>query len=175
MAGKARGSETTGDMVRAVFFLLGGLALVAGLFAINRPEPTLPDPVDYEGVLANVQDQYSYHVEAPARVPEDWRATSVHQAQERGGDQWRIGFLIDGESFVGLEQSDGETAAYLQDRLHDFEEDGVSTVDGENWERLVERGGNQDRALVRTAGGVVTIVRGTESYETLEEFVTWLE
>jgi hypothetical protein len=175
MAGKARGSESTGDMVRTVFLLLGGLALVAGLFALNRPDPRLPDPVDYEGVLANVQDQYPYHVEAPSELPEGWRATSVHHGQERGGHQWRIGFLIDGESFVGLEQSDGETVSYLQDRLQDFDDDGVSRIAGEEWERMVERGGNGDRALVRTADGVVTIVRGTETYDVLEEFVTWLE
>ncbi len=160
-------------MVRAMAVLVGLLALVAGFFAINRPERSLPDPVDYEGVLAVVREQYPYHVEAPESVPSEWRATSVHHTLDTAGHQWRIGFLIDGEQFVGLEQADGEVAAYVRDRLGDFEEDGNVDVAGERWERLAQRGG-ADRALVRTADDVVTIVRGTGPYSMLEEFVTWL-
>jgi len=83
-------------------------------------------------------------------------------------------FLIDGEQFIGLEQTDGEIESYRDDRLAGFEPDGESSVDGASWERLVEDDDAPDRALVRVDGGAVTIVRGTLPYEDLEEFVTLL-
>ncbi|NED95287.1 DUF4245 domain-containing protein [Phytoactinopolyspora alkaliphila] len=175
MAGRTRGNETTGDVIRTLVIFLGLLALVGGFFAMNRPGPSLPDEVDYESVVDVVREQYPYPVVAPVAVPDAWRATSVDHGQELGGHRWRVGFLVDGEQFVGLEQMDGEIQAYLLDRLRDFDEDGTSRIGGDTWERRLERDRSPDRALVRVESGVVTIVRGTTGYDTLEEFVTWLE
>lgn len=175
MAGKARGTETTGDMVRTVFILMGVLAVVAGIFAINRPGARVPDPVDYESVLGIVQDEYPYDVLAPSSLPDNWRATSVYHEQDGAGHRWRVGFLVDDDQFVGLEQSDGEIVSYETDRLSGFEADGTSTVAGATWQRMVEQDESPDRALVQTDGGVITVVRGTASYEMLDEFASWLE
>jgi hypothetical protein len=122
-----------------------------------------------------VSEQFTYEVLAPTKVPDEWRATSVDHGQELGGNRWRVGFLVDGEQFVGLEQTDGEIETYLRDRLRDFDEDGTSRIGGDTWQRLVERDRSPDRALVRVDDGVVTIVYGTIGYDTLETFVTWLE
>ncbi|NED99826.1 DUF4245 domain-containing protein [Phytoactinopolyspora halotolerans] len=175
MASSTRGRETTGDVVRTVTIMFGLLALVVGFFAMNRPEARTPEPVDYARVVELVRREYPYDVLSPASLPENWRATSVDHAQQAGGNRWRVGFLIDDEHFVGLEQADGEIEAYQRDRLRDFSDDGESRIGGQSWSRLVEQGDNADRALVRVDDGVVTIVRGTPSYETLEEFVSWLE
>jgi hypothetical protein len=83
--------------------------------------------------------------------------------------------LIGEQGFVRLEQSDGEIVSYLDDRLEDFGADGTSAVEGDTWERMRQNGGPRDRALVRTEDGVLTIVRGTESYEVLEQFAASLE
>ncbi|WP_165368332.1 DUF4245 domain-containing protein [Phytoactinopolyspora endophytica] len=175
MASSTRGRETTRDVVLTVVILFGLLALVGGFFALNRPEAETPDPVEYESVADLVRREYPYDVLVPRSVPDSWRATSVDHSQQAGGHEWRVGFLVDEEQFVGLEQSDGEIEAYQRDRLRDFSEDGESRIDGDTWQRLVEDDRNPDRALVQVDGGVVTIVRGTTSYQVLEEFVSWLE
>ncbi|WP_069114971.1 DUF4245 family protein [Jiangella alba] len=54
------------------------------------------------------------------------------------------------------------------------EDDGESTINGVTWERLLEDDDQPDRALVRVDGGALTIVRGTVSYEELEDFVRLL-
>ncbi|AYY14341.1 DUF4245 domain-containing protein [Actinobacteria bacterium YIM 96077] len=176
MASKQRGIETLSDVVRTCILLFGFLGLIAGFFALNRPESQVPDPVEYESVVDTIQDDYPYDVLAPESTPDTWRATSIDHETRPGGNRWRLGFLIDGDEFVGLEQSDGEIEAYLRERLAGFDEDGASRIDGESWQRWQERDRRPDRALVRRSDdGVATIVRGTASYEALEEFVGWLE
>ncbi|HEU0041568.1 MAG TPA: DUF4245 domain-containing protein [Jiangellaceae bacterium] len=176
MAGKPRGNETVGDAVRSLVVLLGLVAVIAIAFTVMRPDERLPDPVDYDGVLELVRDDYPYHVLAPASVPDGWRATSVDHSDDATGHRWRLGFLTADEDFVGLEQADGEIESYLADKLADFDADGTGTVDGQQWERRLETDDrNPDRALVHVADGVVTIVRGTGSYAELEEFASWLE
>ena len=73
-----------------------------------------------------------------------------------------------------MEQSDGEIEAFRQDRLSDFEDDGIADIDGDTWQRMVETDRSPDRALVLVDDGVLTIVRGTESYDALEDFASSL-
>ncbi|TDE09080.1 DUF4245 domain-containing protein [Jiangella asiatica] len=175
MATSTRGNPSLGDIVRSVVVLAGVLALVAVLFnALNDQEPRLPDPVDYQGALEVARAEYAYDVLAPEPVPAGWRATSMDFSQDDGGDRWQLGFLIDGDTFIGIEQTDGEIESYRDERLADFDPDGESSIDGVTWERLVERDDAPDRALVRVDGGAITIVRGTVPYEELEDFVTLL-
>lgn len=176
VATSTRGNPSLGDILRSMGVLAGVIAAVALLFnLLSDDEPRLPDPVDYQPALAVARAEYGYDVLAPEPVPDGWRATSVDFAQEATGDLWRLGFLLDdGEQFIGLEQADGEIQSYRDDRLADFAADGESTVDGVAWERLLEDGDRPDRALVRVDGGAITIVRGTVSYEDLEDFVRLL-
>lgn len=175
MATKSRGNQSLGDMVRSILVLAGAIALVAVVFnLLSDDEQRLPDPVDYQPVLELVRNEYVYPVLAPEPVPDGWRATSVDAAQEASGNRWRLGFLTEETQFVGIEQSDGDIDAYRDDRLGEFLPDGKSTIDGVSWERLVEDDDNPDRALVRV-DDALTIVRGTVSYEALEDFVTLLE
>lgn len=156
--------------------LLGVIVVIVVAFNALRPDPRLPDPVDYSGVVDVVQDEYSYDIAMPSDVPEDWRATSVDHRQTASGNSWRLGFLVEGAGFVGLEQSDGEIQSYLADRLGDFEADGRASVDGTAWQRQRQTESPRDHALVLEQDGVVTIVRGTESYDVLERFaanLTW--
>lgn len=157
--------------------LAGALIVVAVVIKALNPddEPRLPAAVEYEPVLAAIRDDYDYRVLAPEPAPDGWRATSVAADQDEAGDRWRLGFLTDEEEFVGIEQTDGETETYRGDRLADFVPDGHSVVDGRRWERLTEDDDHPDRALVQVSDGALTIVRGTVSYDELEDFVALLE
>lgn len=178
MASKARGSisASTGDLVRTVAILVGVLAVVAlVLTSMGRPDSFERETVDYERVLAQVRADYPYPVLAPSALPEGWRATSVSYESSASGHRWRLGFLVDDQGYVGLEQSDGEIVSYLSERMRDFTDDGTSEVGGVTWDRMIQSTRPADRALVRVDGDVVTIVRGTEPYAVLERFAAGLE
>lgn len=175
VARTSRGNPSLGDIVRSVAVLVGAVALVAvAINLVNDPEPRLPDPVDYEPVLQVARDEFGYPVLAPEPVPDGWRATSVDLDQSGAGDRWRLGLLTEDEQFIGLEQADGEIETYRRDRLAGFSPDGESQVDGQSWERMVEEDRTPDRVLVRVDDGALTIVRGTVSYEALEDFTASL-
>ncbi len=173
-SGRGSIAASTGDILRTVGILAGVLALLALAFTVTRPDARLPETVDYQPVLEQVRAEYPYEPAAPATLPEGWRPTNVYHDADGAGHRWRLSFLIGEQGFVRLEQSDGEIESYLADRLEDFTADGTSVVDGESWDRMIQSGGPHDRALVRTEDGVVTIVRGTESYEVLERFAASL-
>ena len=174
---KNRGSiaASTGDILRTVAILAGVLAVLALAFTVTRPDARLPETVDYGPVLEQVRAEFPYEAAAPSTVPDGWRPTNVHHETDAAGHRWRLSFLIGQRGFVRLEQSDGEIVSYLTDRLEDFTADGTSVVEGDTWDRMRQHGGPRDRALVRTEDGVLTIVRGTESYEVLEQFAASLE
>lgn len=175
--GVARGNTATAsaaDIIRSMAVLLGAIAIIVVAFNVMRPDPRPPDPVDYSGVVEVVQDEYPYAIAVPSAVPSAWRATSVDHSADATGHRWRVGFLTGNDGFVGLEQADGEIQSYLADRMAEFEADGTSTIDGVAWDRMRQRVSPGDRALVRVDDGVVTIVRGTVSYETLGEFASSL-
>lgn len=177
MATRSRGSidASTADILRTAGILVGVLALLVIFFTATRPEPWMPETVEYEPVLEQVRAEYPYPVLAPASLPEGWRATSVDHSSTDRGNRWRLGFHIHDSGFVGLEQSDGEIVSYLASRIGDFREDGSVTIGGEVWERRIQEDRSPDRALVRIEDGVVTIIRGPEPYEVLERFAATLE
>ena len=156
--------------------VLGGfLALGALLFnLVNDAEPYVPDAIDYADALDSARAEYDYPVLAPEPLPDDWRATSVDFDQAPGGDRWRLGFLTAEHQYVGLHQSDGEIESFRDEQLGEFAADGESTVDGDTWQRWVEQNDAPDHALSRVDDGALTIVVGTMSYDSLEDFVTLL-
>lgn len=165
-----RRTASLGDVAIGVAVFMALIAVVVWLFSLNRPEPDLPDPVEYESVLVAARAEFPYPVLAPDPLPDGWRVTNVQlDGDDPAGHRWRLGMFTDDGDFVGVEQSDGEIASYRADRLEGFTEDGSSTVAGESWARLREENG--DHALVRETGGVVTIVRGTLDYDALADLV----
>lgn len=177
MAAKSRGSVSAslGDAVRAVSVLAALIVGVAVFYSFGRDVDPLPPAVDYESVVEHLRTEYPYDVPMPD-VPENWRATSVDHGADESGNWWRVGFAIGTESFVGLEQSDGEVNSVLDDRLHDYEPDGSTAVDGEQWDRMRRDGRVTDYALVNvSADGVATVVYGSEPYEELARFIRALD
>lgn len=159
-----------------MFVLAAVLGALAVLFAAMRGDGEVParETIAYDGVLAQVREEYPYPVLAPVGLPDTWRAASVDRGSDEAGHRWRLGFLVENDGFVGLEQSDGEIVSFMADRLKEFDADGESVVDGTTWERRVQTTRPGDRALVLVDDGVVTIVRGTEPYDVLEEFAAAL-
>ncbi len=175
VARSSRGNYALGDIIRSVVVLAGVLAVGALLFnLVNDAEPHLPEPVDYAAALDAARAEYDYPVLAPEPLPDGWRATSVEFDQGQGGDRWRLGFLTAEEQYVGLHQSDGEIESFQDERLGEFTPDGESNVAGQTWQRWVEQDDAPDHALSRVDEGAVTIVIGTMSYASLEDFVASL-
>jgi hypothetical protein len=178
MPAKSRGSVSAsiGDAVRAVSVIAGLIIAVAVFFSFGREDvDPVPPAVDYASVVQYLRGEYPYAVAMPD-VPDGWRATSVDHAVDAGGNWWRVGFVVEGESFVGLQQADGEVNSLIDDELNDYAPDGTSTIAGEQWEQLRRDGRVSDFALVNVSDdGVATIVYGSEPYEELEEFVLSLD
>lgn len=171
MAAKTRRNASLGDVAIGVGVLMALIGAVVWFFSLTRPdEPDLPDPVDYESALAAAREEFPYRVLAPEPLPDGWRVTNVRMdADNPAGHRWRLGMFTDEGQFVGVEQTDGETSSYRDDRLREFAPDGETTIGGQTWERLREEEG--DRALVRDDDGVVTIVRGTLGFDELVDVV----
>jgi hypothetical protein len=157
-------------MVGAMIVLVLVVALFVAFRAINRTQPEAEvDAVDYTRPAEFAREQARFPVLAPAELPEGWRATSVRF--DNGRDQaWHVGFLTEADEYVGLEQAD-ESAADLVERYvdEDATEGGSVTVDGDEWQRWTDEGG--DTALVRETDEVTTLVVGTVDEKTLMEFV----
>ncbi|HEX6194577.1 MAG TPA: DUF4245 domain-containing protein [Jiangellaceae bacterium] len=178
MATKSRGSVSAslGQAVIAVSVLAVLIIAVTLFFSLGREaQDPVPPAVDYESVVEHLRTEYPYDVPMPD-VPENWRATSVDYGADAAGNWWKVGFVIGTNSFVGLEQSDGEVNSMLDDRLNDYEPDGSTMVDGERWDRMRRDGRVTDYALVNVSiDGVATVVYGSQPYEELVRFIEALD
>jgi hypothetical protein len=174
MATKSRGSVSAslGDAVIAVSVIAVVIIAVALFFSFGREaRDPVPPAVDYESVVEYLRTEYPYDIPMPD-VPQDWRATSVDYASDASGNWWKVGFVIGTDSFVGLEQSDGEVNSMLNNRLNDYEPDGSAVVGGERWDRMRRDGRATDYALVNVnSDGVATVVFGSEQYDELAQFI----
>jgi len=159
-----------GDPLRTTLVLLAIIAVLAGAGRLLSTPPGNPVPaVDYEPALADAQDVAPYDVLAPADLPEGWRATSVRYLS--GGALWHLGILTDDERYIGIEQSPDSVEALVEEFAQEAEPEGSREVGGETWELLR----TEDRlTLVRRADGATTLVTGTASQATMEDFVAGL-
>ncbi len=162
---------TVGDLTRSLILLLIPVLLVAAFWASRRDEPQRVRVVDYEQTLTAAREAANFQVLAPEGLSDEWRATNVSFEQDDDDEaHWHLGFLGPDDVYVSVDQSDGDSDDLLEDVLTATVEDGSSSVSGETWQRLVEVDmRSPDRALVRTVGGVTTVVLGTGSYAQLED------
>ena len=165
MAGR-RGRETVRDMVLS----LGLVGLfVAVIVAITlRPSPDPVRVVDPAPVVSVLPQLAPYPVLRPGPLP-GWRATSVRASPPGAVPwEWHVGYVTPAGEYASVGQSNGEPGRYLQVEGAAGAASGSSTIRGQRWSK-VERDGDGDgtRSLVRTAGGVTTLVSGTASYAEL--------
>jgi Protein of unknown function (DUF4245) len=161
------------DVVRSLVVLLaviGAIALYQAALSDDPPEPARA--VDYAPTLNAARADARYPVLAPKRLPEGWRATSARYSP---GEEWawHLGVLTSDEEYVGLEQAAIAADSLVDEAANGTEPTGETRIDGEVWQvrRDDSRG---ETTLVRESEGVATLVTGTASQATLEDYVRGL-
>lgn len=151
--------------------LVVGFVVVRNLVRDEPPSPVTT--VDFRPALDHARGQADYRVLAPDRLPAGWRAT---QARFTPGvrQHWHLAFLTDQGRYVGLEQAKGGPRPLLHEYVDAEPVQGEPvTVEGARWATWHDDGG--DLALVRTEGGVSTVLVGHDvPTATLVEFLVRL-
>jgi hypothetical protein len=158
------------DVIRSIAVLLAIIGVVAFYQAALSDDPSDPaPPVDYAAARDAARADAGYPVLAPGQLPEGWRATSVRYSP---GPQWtwHLGVLTADEEYVGLEQAPVAPDDLVAEAAEGTEAVGTTRVDGAVWQlrRDESRG---ETTLVRQSDGVTTLVTGSASQSTLEDFV----
>lgn len=169
-----RYQRSTAGMIGSMIVLLVVVVLFVGFRGAVRDQPdNRVRPVDYAAPAAYAREQADFVI-APRELPAGWVATSVRFTD---GDEpaWHLGVLTEEERYVGLEQaSSGELDELVEEHVgEDAEEAGQVTLEGGRWRRYVDT--DDDRALVREADGVTTLLVGRVPEATLKELLTTLE
>jgi hypothetical protein len=165
-----RGPHTVADMIRSLGLVL--LLVVVVVLITFRPQGQAVTVVDYRGTLAAARSAAPFPLVAPIGLPDSWKATSAYYdppASNLGVAAWHVGFVTADGEYAGFEQTDGTAYGVLKDVLGEPVDAGrPSTVAGQQWEQW--RGAAGDRhALVRTSGGVTTVVDGSAGWAELEQ------
>jgi hypothetical protein len=171
-AKRARGRESVGDMVRSLSLVLVVVAVVILLTLRDEPHQTV-HRVDFSTQLQEARQVTPYDVLAPVGLDAGWKATSVRNDTEGTALTWHIGFVTPDERYAAVEQSDGPSAAFLDDFVDGATRSGNMTVSGVAWQRL-EGGKPELRALVRRGSGVTTVVTGSASFAELRQLASAL-
>jgi len=172
-------SEQAGRYQRSFSGMIGALLvtlLVIGGFvafrALNRDEvDTGPETVDYLETVDAVQEG-GISVLYPPSLPSGWRATSVdYQPGEEPA--WGLGFLTDGDTFVGVRQEDEPLddllAAYVDEQPAEVGEVDVSGAVEPTWRVFEDAGG--DTAYAAKHGADWVLVYGSAPREDVEAMV----
>ena len=154
-----RYQRSAAGMVGAMIVLVAAVIGFVLLREVNRVEPPSPvRAVDYTPDLRYARQQASFDVLAPASLPRGWRATTVEYVSG-ARESWHLGILTDQNRYVGLEQSKQSERSMLEQFVDPAPTRGQPVgVGGATWSTWTDGGG--DRALVRRAGGVTTLVIG---------------
>jgi Protein of unknown function (DUF4245) len=162
------------DVIRSlvvVLLLIGAVALYQSLLTDDPGDPT--PAVDYQTAVTAAREESGYPVLAPADLPDGWEATSVRYTP--GAEwAWHLGVLTADEEYVGLEQARIDPDSLIETAAEGTEPTGTTEIDGAAWQvRTDESRG--ETTLVREQQGVTTVVTGSASQETLEDYVRSLQ
>lgn len=176
MAGGSGGGRTS-DLLISLAVLLIPIVLIVWVFTHNPDRPSVEIP-DWESATKVVAQEAPFAAYAPVAVPESWTAnrarwTPVGQPGLDGepvpGDTWQLGFVDERPMYIGLDQSNAPTAAFVAQVTRSGRPDGSSTVEGQQWVRYLSSDG-RTRALVATEKDSTVIVSGDLDYTELESF-----
>jgi Protein of unknown function (DUF4245) len=158
------------DVIRSLIVLLAIIGAVAIYQAALTDDPADPVPtVDYTSALDAARADAGHPLLAPEQLPEGWRATSVRY-QPGQEWAWHLGVLTSDDEYVGLEQAVAEADSLVEEAADGTEPVGTTQVDGAQWQlrRDESRG---ETTFVREAAGVTTLVTGSASQATLEDYI----
>ena len=170
---RRRGVASALDIVRS----MGVVLLLVAVVALITLRPSGGDEIrviEYADDLASARVAAPYAVLAPTGL-EGYRATSVRFTPTESGTVWHVGFVSPLEEYVGLDQTDGPAAAFVDDLTESAApvggSDGSVELGGRTWERYDEGGdtdGERVRGLVTEEAGATTLVSGTADWSELE-------
>ena len=161
-----RGRKTVGDIVRSLALVLVLVGVIVAFNVARQPDPVV-QRVDYPAALEEARAVATYDVLGPDPVPAGWRVTSARTERSGGGVGWHVGLVTRTEEYAAVEQSDGDRRALLDTVAAGARPAGTVEVAGQSWRRL-EGGDPEERALVRTADGVTTMVAGSAPWSQLQ-------
>lgn len=166
MAGRARGFETVGDMVRSLGLVVAVVAVL--VFLGSRPNPEAVKVVDYQRQVQAAERVAPYDVLAPHGLPPRWRATSarLRVSEDRRVADLHIGFVTPSDAYAALEESNAPAAAFVAKETKQGVVDGTLAVAGRTWEKRRREAGDERSLVLRTAD-VTVVVTGTASYDEL--------
>ncbi len=158
--------KTVRDMALSMGIVAGIIFLV--LLLTWRPQPDPVRAVDPGPAAQTAQIVADFPLVLP-RVPAGWQATSARFEPTEESDElpvWFTGWVGPGDQYVAVVQSENDTESFIEEQTLDGlpAEDAPPTP---GWQPLT---GNDQRSLVRTAGGVTTIVTGTLPWPELIAF-----
>lgn len=179
MSESPRYSRTSGGLVGAlVVTVVAVLALVGFRAVFGDDEPTPVREVDWTASVQHAREDGGLLVQAPARLPLGWKATSATYA---GGPRptWHLGLLTDHGRYVGLEESGAQVADLVAEHVDADAERGEDVaIAGATWQSWTDAGGDYAvaRSLRRDGSPVESwLVVGTAPKAEIHDFAAGLE
>lgn len=147
------------------------VAVVLVMFALNsKPADMNPKPVDFTTSLEVARTAGVINAQVPTPVPDGWVATSAEYNLTSSHPNkiavWTVGFVTTDGKFVGVRQSNGDSAQFVKQMTVNGEEQGAQQVDGQEWVRYTSAE-TDNQSLVLVGPKETTVVTGTVGWETL--------
>ena len=167
----ARLAQTVRDMVLSLVVVLAVVGLV--MVITWSPQPEAVKRVDTAPMLAVATQQAGFPVVDPSTI-EGLVPTSVRwepTAASLGAPVWHVGGVYRDDAYLQVAQAASTEPELILEQTSAGQPIGTIDIDGQAWE---QRESTDRRSLVRTDGGVVTIVSGTVPWDELPAVVRQL-
>lgn len=151
--------RTFGGFLGAMVVLVALILAWVGFRAITSRQPASPvQTVDYAQVVPAARHAAHFHLLAPPRLPDGWRATTVNFT-DTTPQHWHLGVLTDSQRYVGLEQGPQPVGSLVAQYVERGARRGSPVrVRGDAWSTYSDEQG--DLALVRRERRATTLVVG---------------
>lgn len=181
---KRKKRSTARDMFLSLAVLLVPILLMIWLFTNNLPDYPV-QPIDPAPAVERARAEAPFPILVPENLPLGEGGWTVTQASwvakgeaSRTGDasfsnEWLWGALGPSQIYFAVNQSDGDPRTLIERVSRDGDQDGTSTVGGQQWQRYVSPD-KRTRALVRQTEGYTATVSADATYEGLEALASTL-
>lgn len=165
-----------------IYSMVAVVALALAWWALMpHPDSLERRPVEVSPVATYAASQSQFPVWTPESIlGEDWTANFASYERFAGGAvTWRVGLVTPGEEYVEISQAADVTDEWLGALTERAgEEVGTRTITGPDGPQEWTAHEGQERAVVLGPGDgreATTVVRGTATWEEIEEFIGLLE
>lgn len=182
---KTKKSKTLRDMFLSLAVILVPVLLLTWLFTNNLPDYPV-QAVDPAPMLTQARAQSPYPIYVPKNLPYGdggWTVTQASwvakgQATRTGEgasftDEWLWGALDPSRIYYAVNESDGDPNKLIQRVSRDGQRDGVSVVNGQEWQRWVSPDG-RTRVLARQDKTYTITVTADATYAGVEALTSTL-